>query len=122
MDALQIVFKGMETSPAIEARIRERTARLERFHHRMISCRVVVEADHRSAEGFKPPVAVQVEVRIPKHTLIAKESESQRDMKNDALAFINRAFDVIQRQLEDEARIMRGDVKQHDQAARRLQE
>lgn len=82
----------------------------------------MVEADHRSAEGFKPPIAVQVEVHIPKHTLVAKESENQRDAKNDNLAFINRAFDVLQRQLEDEARKMRGEVKQRERPERRIQE
>lgn len=115
---LQVVFKGMESSDAIDARIRERAARLERFYRRLTSCRVVIEADHRSAEGFKPPIAIQIEAHIPKHTLIAKESQNQRDMKNDRLAFVNRAFDAIQRQLEDEAKIMRGDVKQHESARR----
>lgn len=116
----QIVFKGLDRSDAMESRVRDRLARLDRFG-RLTSCRVVIEADHRSAEGFKPPVSIHVEVNIPKHTLVAKETESQRDAKGDGMAFVNRAFDAIQRQMEDEARIMRGDVKHHsDLNGRRL--
>ena len=32
---LQVSFHGMEPSPAIEARIREKAAKLERFHDRI---------------------------------------------------------------------------------------
>jgi len=110
---LQIVFKGIEKSAAIEARVKERAARLERFHRAVVSCRVVVEAAHRSAGGFKPALSIHIEVKIPRHTLVAKDTERQHDAKNDDMALINRAFDVLQRQLENEARIMRGDVKQH---------
>jgi hypothetical protein len=35
---LQISFRNMDPSPAIEARIREKAAKLERFHDRIIGC------------------------------------------------------------------------------------
>ncbi|HEV2547820.1 MAG TPA: HPF/RaiA family ribosome-associated protein [Stellaceae bacterium] len=43
----QVTFRGMDTSDAIEAHIRDRIDELDRFHGRIMSCRVVVEAAHR---------------------------------------------------------------------------
>ena len=50
---LQISFRNMDPSPAVEARIREKAAKLERFHDRIIGCTVVVEAPHRSQNQGK---------------------------------------------------------------------
>ena len=44
---LQISFRNMDPSPAVEARIRKKAEKLERFHDRIIGCTVVVEAPHR---------------------------------------------------------------------------
>ena len=35
---LQISFRNMDPSPAVEARIREKAAKLERFHDRIVGC------------------------------------------------------------------------------------
>jgi len=40
---LEVVFEGMEPSEAVRARIRRESSRLERFHARITSCRVVIE-------------------------------------------------------------------------------
>ena len=44
---LEIHFRQMEPSPAIEARIRAKAAALERFSDRITGCRVIVEKEHR---------------------------------------------------------------------------
>ncbi|MBI5783090.1 MAG: HPF/RaiA family ribosome-associated protein, partial [Gammaproteobacteria bacterium] len=41
---LQITLKDMPQSEAVESRIREKAEKLNRFHERIISCRVVVES------------------------------------------------------------------------------
>ena len=41
---LQISFRNMDPSPAVEARIRKKAEKLERFHDRIIGCTVVVDA------------------------------------------------------------------------------
>jgi hypothetical protein len=40
---LEIAFRGIEPSPAVESRIRELTARLETFTPHIIHCHVAVE-------------------------------------------------------------------------------
>lgn len=44
---LQISFRGMDSSPALERRIRDKVAKLERLHDRLMSCAVVVDARTR---------------------------------------------------------------------------
>ena len=43
---LQINFRGMDVSPALEQLIREKTEKLERFHPNVTGCRVVVDKPH----------------------------------------------------------------------------
>jgi hypothetical protein len=113
---LRIVFKDTPNSPILEALVRSHVARIEKRHRNILSCRVVLEAPHKSAEGQKLPLGISVELTIPKHTLVAHEQQEHREVKNDHVAVVARAFDAIERQLEDETRIMRGDVKRHDRA------
>ncbi|MGB1547306.1 MAG: HPF/RaiA family ribosome-associated protein, partial [Alphaproteobacteria bacterium] len=44
---LQISFRNMDPSEAVEANVREKAEKLERFFDRITSCRVVIEAPHR---------------------------------------------------------------------------
>ena len=37
---LQISFRNMDPSPAVEERIRKKAAKLERFHDRIIGCTI----------------------------------------------------------------------------------
>lgn len=97
----QITFKGMNSSPALEALIRERIAGLERMHPRITSCRVVVEVPHRSAESAKVPIGVTVEVSVPgRNTIVGRDTQERREVKEDHTAAINNAFDAAERQLE----------------------
>lgn len=112
---LQIAFKDLESSPTLESLIRERAGRLERFHPRIVGCRVVVEVPHRGNESGKTPLGLTVEVDIPgRKTIVAKACDERRETRNDQTAVVTRVFDAVQRQLEEAARIRSGDVKQHE--------
>ena len=43
----EISYQGRERSAALDQRIREEVEKLETFHHRIASCRVVIGAPHR---------------------------------------------------------------------------
>jgi ribosomal subunit interface protein len=114
---LEIAFRDLDPSDFIRNRVEERVDRLERFHPHIIGCRVVVEASHRSAEGHNPPIGISVEVDVPaRPRIIAKDTEEQRAMKGDHLAAINRAFEAIERQLDEMKNKQRGEVKHHENA------
>jgi sigma 54 modulation/S30EA-like ribosomal protein len=51
---LQITFRHMNPSPALEARIRRKAAELEQISDRITSCRVVVESRHRAPTAGQP--------------------------------------------------------------------
>lgn len=112
---LDIAFRDLDPSDYVKRLVEERAERLERFYPRIIGCRVVIEAPHRSAEGHHPPLAVSVEVDIPgRPRLVAKDAEPQRTAKGDHLTAINRAFEAVERQLEELSEKQRGAVKRHE--------
>ena len=61
---LQLSFRGMEPSAAVELKVRERVAKLERFSDRITSCRVVVESPHRRHHQGKL-FHVRVDLTVP---------------------------------------------------------
>lgn len=107
---LQITFRNMDSSAHVEDRVRERVARLDRFHNRITGVRVVVENPHKSAGG-KNPIGIAVEVEVPGKMIVAKGDEPVREARGDTLHVIVEVFDAIERQLDDYAEQRRGDIK-----------
>jgi ribosome-associated translation inhibitor RaiA len=109
---LKITFRGMDPSEAVAALIRERAARLERFHDRIVRCHVVVDLPHkhhRKGHHF----AVRLDITTPTGQLAVTRDPPLDSTHEDFHAVVRDAFDAAARQLEDEARRRRGDVKAH---------
>lgn len=114
---LQIAFKNMTSSEALEGIVRERVDRLHRFHTKITGARVVIEVPHRSPESGKTPIGIAVEIDVPGHSpIIAKGEQDRREMKGDQSAIINRVFEAVERQLEQITAIRKGEVKNHGSA------
>ena len=97
----------MPHSPAMDARIREHALKLEDFHSKITHCHVVVnEMDRHKAKGNL--FEVRVDIHVPGREIVATHQQHE-----DAYVAITRAFDVVERQLEDYARVQRGEVKRH---------
>lgn len=109
---LQISFHGMDPSPAIEARIREKATKLERFSDRIIGCRVVVEAPHRHHRHGKL-YNVRIDLSVPGKDIFVGRSGPLNHAHEDVYVAIRDAFNAAARQLEDHVRRMRSDVKTH---------
>jgi ribosomal subunit interface protein len=103
---IQITFHEIPHSEALEARIREKADKLENFYPRITSCRVVVEERDRHHHQGKQ-FCVRVDVRVPEHEIVVN-----RDHSEDVFVAVRDAFDAARRQLEDIARMQRGEVKQ----------
>jgi ribosomal subunit interface protein len=109
---LQITFRHMDSSDAVAARIRERTAELERVFDRITSCRVVVECRHpRHQQGnlFR----VRVDLKVPGRELVVGRDPAAHQAHEDVYVAIRDTFDAARRLLEDHVRERRGDVKVH---------
>jgi len=109
---LQISFRNMDPSPAVEARIRKKAAKLERFHSRIIGCSVVVEAPHRHRNKGKL-YNVRVDISVPGKDVVVDRAKPVNHAHEDVYVAIRDAFNAATRRLEDRARKMRGEVKNH---------
>ncbi len=112
---LQITFRNMESSPSIEASVRERLARLERVYDSIISCRVVVETPHRHHHQGKL-VHLRIDLKVPHGELVVNREPAENQAHEDAYVAVRDAFDAMHRQLEDFVRRQRSDVKVHEEA------
>lgn len=100
----EIVDNGVIESPEANAYLLERIDRLRRFYPRITSLRVVIDAprNHHRKGG---PYQVNIHADVP--GAVARVTHQQSD---DLHVAISQAFDAAQRQLEDHARVQRGQV------------
>lgn len=109
----QITFRGMNTSPALEAKIRGKAEKLEQYHDRITSCRVVVEAPHRHSRKGKL-YFITIDVTIPGAELVVNSEKRNHHSHEDPYVALRDAFNAMSRQLEERARENKGKVKTHE--------
>ncbi|HVM95170.1 MAG TPA: HPF/RaiA family ribosome-associated protein [Candidatus Acidoferrales bacterium] len=114
---LQVTFRGIEPSAAVEERIRERATKLDQFHDHIIGCRVVVETPHRHHHQGKL-FHVRIDVTVPHHELVVNREPLQHKAFEDVYVAIRDAFDAAERQLENLSRKQNGFVKHHANQSR----
>jgi cold shock CspA family protein/ribosome-associated translation inhibitor RaiA len=103
----------MESSPAIEARIREKATELERFSERITGCRVLVEKEHRHRHKGNL-FRVRIEIDVPGKELAVTHTGPRDHAHEDVYVAIRDAFRAAVRQLEDHVRERGGKVKAHE--------
>ena len=107
MQTPQITYRGMEHSPAMDSRIQELTAKLEDLNPKITHCHVVVnEVDKHKNKGNL--FEVRIDCHVPGKDIVATHHKHE-----DAYQAINLAFEVLHRQLEEDVRMARGEVKRH---------
>lgn len=109
---LQISFRNMDPSPAVEARIRDKAKLFDRFYDRISGCRVMVEAPHRHHHKGKL-YRVRIDLTLPGGELTVDRSPDEHHAHEDVYVAIRDSFKAAVRQLEDYARQQRGDIKTH---------
>jgi len=135
MEVLQVTFRNIKSSPAVEEWVREAAGKLETFYGQITGCHVAVEVPHRHhVKGALYHVRIDLTLpggelvikreanlgnsaRRARETEITKQEEIEVPHKNLRLA-INDAFKAAARRLQDYAQRQRGDVKTHRQASR----
>ena len=75
---LQITFRNMASSAAIEANIRERVAKLELFHDAIENCHVIVEAPHKHHRKGNV-YQVHITLGVPGPDIVIKQSARRLD-------------------------------------------
>jgi cold shock CspA family protein len=129
---IQVTFRGLGHSAALEDIIRERVAWLEQFYAGIVRCRVAVELPHRHRHDGRH-IHVRIEMTVPGGSplVVSHEPTMHGHLKDDqaqehhkqteaaaghryASVAIHEAFDAARRRLEDFAREQRGTVKTHE--------
>ncbi len=110
---LQITFHDIDPSDAIEARIRERAAKLEEFYDRITSCRVVVEAPHRRNHKGRL-YSVRIDLALPGAEIVVNREPQLNHAHEDVYVALRDAFNAAQRRIQDYVRRRRGQVKAHE--------
>ncbi len=123
---VQIAFHGLDSSEAVETRIREKVAKLETYFDRITGCRVVVERHHRNthASGVGQPYHISIILDVPGDELVVKRDpkrdESLKDHEDIQIA-LRDAFAAMERQLKDYVR-RRREGRGGKEAAREINE
>jgi len=113
---LQITFRNMDPSPAMETRIRALAERLEKFCDRITSCRIVVESSsHRQQQGAL--FRVGIDITVPGEEIATGQVQRLDHAHEDPYVALRDAFRAARRKLEDHGRKHRPRVKR---ATRRL--
>jgi cold shock CspA family protein/ribosome-associated translation inhibitor RaiA len=126
---LQITFRNMDSSPAVEARIREEVEKLSEFYDRIIGCHVMVEIPHQHRQRGKR-FHIRIDLTVPGGEIVVKHEPSLRDSlqlterrkkeleiatpHKDIYVAIRDAFKAARRQLQDYARKQSGAVKRRE--------
>ncbi|QQS48597.1 MAG: HPF/RaiA family ribosome-associated protein [Acidobacteriota bacterium] len=130
---VQITFRNMDSSTAVEDRIREEAAKLDTFYDRIMSCRVVVEIPHHHHQRGNL-YHIRIDIGVPGKEIVvrheptlhsgAQQTGQGRSRKGvevqvphkDIYVAIRDAFKTARREVQDYARRQRGQVKAHEEA------
>lgn len=107
---LNVTFRGMESSPAIETDIARYMEKLERRFGRIMSCRVVVQAPHKRQQKGRL-YRVSVDLKVPGREIAANSTGPKDHAHEDMHVAIRDAFEAVERRLQDHARKAQGATK-----------
>lgn len=109
---LQITFRNMETSEAVEASIRKWVAKLEKISAELISCRVAVEAplQHKRKGGH---FHTRIDLALPGLEIVVNREPAAHHGYVDVYVSIRDAFENARHQLSEYVRRRQGEVKTH---------
>ena len=110
---LQINFRHMDPSDALEAKIREKVEKIEQFAEHITSFRVTIDQEHkhhRQGNLF----AVKIDITLPGKEIVVDRHPDKHHAHEDIYVALQDAFNASRRQLEDYVRKRRGKVKTHE--------
>jgi ribosomal subunit interface protein len=95
----QVLFRGLDHSPAVEDAVHKRVAKLERYSDEIQSLRVILEAPHNNHHKGKV-YHVGVEALIPNHEIVVTHDQHDNQSHENIYVAVRDAFDALERQLK----------------------
>jgi cold shock CspA family protein/ribosome-associated translation inhibitor RaiA len=109
---LQITFRHMEPSPALEARIRQLAEKLDHYSQEIMSCRVVIEAPHKHHHQGTL-YTVHLDITSPSGEIAVTRDQHDKHAHEDAHVALRDAFRAAERQIEQRVQKLRRETKEH---------
>ena len=97
---VQVTFRDMPVSDAVEAACWDEAAKLERDFENIASCRIAVAESDRLGQkghGFE----IRIVLNVPGSELVVNREPPARDGDEDIMVAVREAFDAARRQLEE---------------------
>lgn len=110
---IQITWRNLAASDAIESAVYEKAQKLEHFAKHITSCRVIIEAPHKHHHQGNI-YHVKIDITLPGAEILATQHSDKHHAHEDVYVAIRDAFNAARRQLEDYERKRRGDTKAHE--------
>lgn len=110
---LEVSFRGVERTHAIERLIDEQAEKLEHVCDHIISIRVTVEKPQEHQRNGNP-FRVRVIARVPPgHELVAARDPTERDLHDPLDKVVRETFHALGRQVKEVNQRQKGAVKRH---------
>lgn len=113
---VQITWRSLSATQWIDDLLREQAAKLDRYHDHIVRCHVVLEAPYRKGRKGNH-FHLRISVHVPGREIMVTRDPPPKDDAEDIRAVIRDAFSAAQRQLQEQARIERRNVKRHEDNA-----
>lgn len=113
---LQVTFRNMDPSSAMQADVQEKADKLNQFFPDIMSCHVIVEARHRHHHQGNI-YDVHIDLRMPNKEIIVSRDSTLDHSHEDAYVAIRDAFHAARRQLQDYSAQIKQHVKSHETPA-----
>ena len=110
---VQITFRHLGPSEALEIRIREKVQKLGQMDPTIQSCSVTVEQLHRHHRQGKQ-FHVRIQLKLPGHALLANREPEVNPAYADVHVALRDAFNALRKQLQALAQHQQGHVKHHE--------
>lgn len=114
---VQITYRHMHKSDAVDAFVRAKAARLERFAGDIVRCDVLVEAPHHQHHQGNL-FHVRVRLTLPGGDLAVARDPELHHEHEDVYVAVRDAFRAARREIMDLVRVRRGQVKASEGATR----
>ncbi len=110
---LEIFYREVEKSEAIESLIREKAAKLELICDHITSCRIAVERPHSFVKKGNP-FRFRIDITVPPgHEIVVTREPGDSDKHDKLPKIIREAFGAAKKQLQGLVRKQRQQVKSH---------
>ena len=113
---LQVVFRDIPHSDAVENAIKKKAEKLEQFYDQIMSCRVSIEMPHSHHHKGKL-YRIRIDLKVPDREIVVERSPKEHHAHEDIYVAIRDAFNAVSRQLQQFVDKRRGKTKSHETPA-----